>query len=203
MDVSGKLRAASVIAVVAIALGGCSIDPESTTEEGSASDTTSEAASATTTEAPSTEGASVATSTPAPSDTLTRTVDDNGTVATITLSDALYKTVDLTQTKPTIAVPVQVTVTAGGLDITPERWKLRTLSGRTVYGSSASAITTAVGNAKIDDSAEGVVPFYDGTLLTDPQVSIAGIDFYRPIGGEPWASFDFPEPIKVGDIPLR
>lgn len=203
MDVSMTRRAASVIAVVAIALAGCSSDPEPVIEAGSTSDTTSEAASPTTTETPSSGGSSAATSTPAPSDTLTRTVDDNGTVATITLSDALYKTIAPTQATPTIAVPVQVTVTTGQLDITPERWKLRTLSGRTVYGSSASTITTAVGNAKIDDSAEGVVPFYDGVLLADPQVSIAGIDLFRPMGGEPWASFDFPEPIKVGDIPLR
>lgn len=134
---------------------------------------------------------------------MTRTVDYDGTAATIVVSDALYKTVAPTQTKPTIAVPVKVTVSAGDLDITAERWKLRTLSGRTVYGSSASAITTAVGNAKIDDSAEGVVPFYDGTLLTDPKVSIVGIDFYRPMGGDPLASFAFPAPIKVADIPLR
>lgn len=198
MNFSGQLRAASAIAVVAIALVGCSSDPESETEASTTSATTSVS-----TPAAATSSGTSSASTPTAADSLTRTVNHDGTAATITLSDELYKTIAPTQTNPTIAVPVQVTVTAGQLDISPERWKLRTLSGRTVYGSSASAITTAVGNAKIDDSAEGVIPFYDGTLLTDPQVSIVGIDFYRPMGGEPLASFDFPAPIQVGDISLR
>lgn len=198
MNISGQLRAASVIAVVAIALAGCSSDPESATE-----DSTTPAATSESTPTAATSSGTSSASTPTAADSLTRTVDDDGTAATIVLSDELYKTVAPTQTNPTIAVPVQVSVAAGELDITAERWKLRTLSGRTVYGTSASAITTAVGNAKIYDFAEGVVPFYDGTLLTDPQVSIVGIDFYRPMGGEPLASFDFPAPIKIGDIPLR
>lgn len=104
----------------------------------------------------------------------------------------------------TIVFPVAVEVESGSLSVAPTKWRLITLSGKRIEGSSAVSLSTALGDSKVDRRAEGLLPFTATSTEFADDVSISRIEFYAGINlTTPTAQWDAAEPIAISSIPRR
>ncbi|MEY1677894.1 hypothetical protein AB4Z55_27365 [Gordonia sp. ABKF26] len=78
----------------------------------------------------------------------------------------------------TIVFPVVVEMESGSLSVAPTRWRLITLSGQRIEGSSAVSLSTALGDSEVDRRAEGLLPFTATSTEFADDVSISRIEFY-------------------------
>ena len=103
-----------------------------------------------------------------------------------------------------LTFPVVIDVTTGKLNAQPSYWKVTTQSGQTIKGNYSTGIPTAIGDADLDGHIEGLIPFADSNLLTNPDVAISKITLYTSFGyNTEIASWTFPTAIAVTDIPTK
>lgn len=181
----------AVCAAVSVMLTGCGSDSSDSSVGGTPADA---AAASTTTMTTLTQGG-VTTADSTASSPLT------GWAAIITIGDHLTKSKELMFNG--LLVPVTIDVTSGSVLAAPPCWKVHTLSGKTLSGSSSGSIPTAIGDRPLDRDADGLIPFArQSTSDLADDVSITEVALYATSNDlDPIARWALPKPLAVKDIP--
>ncbi|CAG7637175.1 hypothetical protein E143388_07867 [Rhodococcus opacus] len=194
----------ALCAAVGLVLTGCgndsSEDLAATTSQGvAATSTASDASTSTTT------GAAAGTATDSeasgPRVGTAQKVSGDGWNATITVGENPTKHESFTFNG--LLVPVSIDVESGSVPAAPSYWKVHTLSGRTIPGTSIGSVPTVIGDRPFDRAVEGLIPFssYNSKDLAD-DVSITEVALYATsTANDPIARWEFPAPLAVRDIP--
>lgn len=186
-------------AAVSVVLAGCSSD---STDSTSASPPGAASVSSTTAPVtPVTAPTQAGTSTPDPLVGTAQQVAGDGWTATITVGDHL--TMRRSFTFNGLLAPVTIDVTSGAAVAAPMYWKVHTLSGKTLAGSSSGSIPTAIGDRPLDRDAAGLIPF-PGYVTADlaGDVAITEVALYASsTASDPIARWSLPKPLAVKDIP--
>ncbi|MFE0752166.1 hypothetical protein [Gordonia sp. NPDC058843] len=133
-----------------------------------------------------------------------QTVRTEGATARIRVIDSPELIDQQSLESRTIVFPVVVEVESGSLSVAPTKWRLITLSGKRIEGSSAASLSTALGDSKVDRRAEGLLPFTATSTQFADDVSISRIEFYAGINlTTPTAQWDAAEPIAISSLPRR
>ncbi|EEN86011.1 hypothetical protein ACH49M_30530 [Rhodococcus qingshengii] len=204
----------SIIACTAasLALTGCSSDDTEqsapTTTTTTANTTTNSQPTSTTTSSSTTTALTTGNRANSPTDNKPPQIGDtqHATGQGFT-ADLAILTPSFTTTKSgnkALTFPVVIDVTTGKLNAQPSYWKVTTQSGQTIKGNYSTGIPTAIGDADLDGHIEGLIPFADSNLLTNPDVAISKITLYTSFGyNTEIASWTFPTAIAVTDIPTK
>jgi hypothetical protein len=190
-----------VCAVLSVVLAGCGSDSADSTSAATPGNVA--ASSTTTAPAPPTQaGVTPPDSTvSSPLAGGAQQVSGDGWTATITVGDHLTRSKGFSFSG--LLAPVTIDVTSGAALAAPSYWKVHTLSGKTLAGSSSGSIPTAIGDRPLDRDAAGLIPFpsYTTTDLTD-DVAITEVALYAaPTDRDPIARWELPKPLAVKDIP--
>lgn len=196
----------SACAVVSLAAAGCGSGDATTAEETTTTTVSSQA------EASTSEETSAETASPSQGGVSTTGIPDEiGGIQDVAGEGFTARIQVLNEPKihpspiPTLTFPVVIDVDSGSMNAGPPHWKVRTLSGRTVNGSTITSIATSIGTDPIDGHTEGVVTFpdYSGNALAE-DVSIAEVALYpSSMSDDPIARWKLPTPVAVPDIPTQ